>query len=830
MLGEQSPESRGGGRPRGIARYTQDLLKHLLALGARHEFVLYYHEGLYNDEPPQEAHVAVRLLPSQSVGRTRSEASQALVDANPDQLDLLLFTSPMDFIAPAPSKGHSKLLLAAIVYDLIPGIFQEHYLTHYDTARRYYRALRNLQQYDLLLSISEATRADFLRLMAIDPRRIVNISTASDSNFFEPPASQVLSAADQETLRGLAVQPPFIFHLGGMDDRKNVRGLIRAFSLLAPALKRTHQLVATYAMTPGEVESIRSFAREQGVHRQLVLTNAVSDEVLRVFYQRCAAFAFPSRYEGFGLPILEAMLCGAPVVAGANSSQIEVVGNAGLLAHSDDLPDIAAKLTRVLTDQPLAKELRQRAVVQAARFNWDITAQRALDAMKSAGATSGVLAVKPVRNGIAAANPRIAFFSPFPPKASGISDYSMHLLQSLKRHYTIDLYHEPGYQPDVSFASSEFACRDYRAFPRFDAALQYHNVVYQMGNSSYHRFVYEMLLGFPGIVVLHDFFLAGFHNWYSRQPGVPADHFDRELRHSSPELFNEYATSRAAWERESGGLPRACTRRGIAMNRRIIERATRLVLHDTWGRDMIRQHFPEHIERTGVIPHGAGLCVLDAAERAAVRERFSLSPQALVISSLGIVSMTKMNLEAVEAFAAIAPEFPQAVFLLVGSDADYPDVRARVAALGIESRVRFLGRQPIEDFVALAGITDIGINLRRPPTNGETSGSLLTFLGAGVATIVNNVDAFGSYPATVVRRIDWDAFGVRSLQSALQELARDRRLREEYGRNACEYVRQHHDWDRVAQRYATLIDDSAAARTRHASGLPPAARPMSMAA
>ncbi|MGD0040730.1 MAG: glycosyltransferase, partial [Isosphaeraceae bacterium] len=93
-----------------------------------------------------------------------------------------------------------------------------------------------------------------------------------------------------------------------------------------------------------------------------MLSDLLSDKALRVLYQRCAAFVFPSSYEGFGLPILEAMHCGAPVVAGNNSSQIEVVGDAELLFNVANPGELAAQLVRVLDDAGQARELRERAV------------------------------------------------------------------------------------------------------------------------------------------------------------------------------------------------------------------------------------------------------------------------------------------------------------------------------------------------------------------------------------------------------------------------------------------------------------------------------------
>ncbi len=133
---------------------------------------------------------------------------------------------------------------------------------------------------------------------------------------------------------------------------------MQAFAMLSLELKRTHQLVITCSMTEAEDQSWRDQARRLGIYDRTVLTNFIPDEIIRVFYQRCAAFVFPSLYEGFGLPILEAMHCGAPVVAGRNSSQEEVVGDAGLLIEAESPADIAAKVSQLLEDTDLTESLR----------------------------------------------------------------------------------------------------------------------------------------------------------------------------------------------------------------------------------------------------------------------------------------------------------------------------------------------------------------------------------------------------------------------------------------------------------------------------------------
>ena len=183
-------------------------------------------------------------------------------------------------------------------------------------------------------------------------------------------------------MRVLGITRPFVYSVGTVEYRKNLWGVIEAFAMLPVELRRAHQLVLTYALSGPDRDRARQYAHDRGVADQLVVvTDRVADTVLRVLYQQCAAFVFPSSYEGFSLPILEAMHCGAPVVAGKNSSQIEVVGDAGLLFNVANPGELAAQLVRVLDDAGRSRELRERAVVQAQSFRWEQTADKALDAL-----------------------------------------------------------------------------------------------------------------------------------------------------------------------------------------------------------------------------------------------------------------------------------------------------------------------------------------------------------------------------------------------------------------------------------------------------------------
>ncbi len=508
-----------------IGRYHRTLVATLLARDPVNDYVFYGQAGLPTDSIPTAPNAIVRLLqPDAARGETTlSHAMERLTATNPDALDVLLLLNPL-----GPSSGYdlpanlsNGLKMVAVVPELMPLFSQDESLarsTGSVLATRSFLGLNRMRKYDALLAISEATRYDFLSFLGLSPDRVETIGAASDGRFFVPDRTAPMPKESRAILNARGITEPFVFCVGSLEDRKSPWCPIDAFAMLPSALRQSHQLVLRCDPAGADSDPVWQYARHRGVADRLVVIDRVEEPALRVLYQRCAAFVFPSSDQGLGLPILEAMQCGAPVVAGINSAQREVVGDAGLLFNVADAGELAAQLVRVLDDAERARELRERAVVQARRFQWEKTADKVLEALTRSHALEPSIHRRSGRRRVP--RRRIAFFSPLPPIRSGVSDYSVRLLDELKHRYTIDLYHDAGYFPHIGFQSHDFGCYDFRLFERNARVLDYHALVYQMGNSPYHGYMYETLLRHPGIVTLHDLNIAEFHFWYADQPGV----------------------------------------------------------------------------------------------------------------------------------------------------------------------------------------------------------------------------------------------------------------------------------------------------------------------
>ena len=266
------------------------------------------------------------------------------------------------------------------LYDLIPLMRKERYLGDPNVAAWYYRKLEQLKRARLLLSISASARDEGIALLGLPSERIVNISSAVDG-MFRPRA--LSPEARSALLARHGLRREFIMYTGGIDYRKNIEGLLEAYAGLPLALRRQYQLAVVCSVPAADrVRLQRLAAKLKLSNDDLVLTGFVSDDDLVSLYNCTALFVFPSLHEGFGLPALEAMACGAPVI-GSNASSIpEVIGRFDALFDPTSIAAIGASMAAVLGDPARQAALRAHGLAQAERFSWSESARRAIEAFE----------------------------------------------------------------------------------------------------------------------------------------------------------------------------------------------------------------------------------------------------------------------------------------------------------------------------------------------------------------------------------------------------------------------------------------------------------------
>ncbi len=230
-----------------------------------------------------------------------------------------------------------------------------------------------------IFAVSQFTKSELEKLFGIPPRRVEVIYNAVDERFLHGHAT----AADRELIeQRYQVNYPFLLYAGRISPHKNLVRIIEAFSALKAELAKDNKFPDLKLIIIGDELSkhpdLRRTVIKSGVQNDVRFLGFVPIEVLRIFYDMAKIFVFPSLYEGFGLPPLEAMVHGTPVVTSNTSSLPEVVGNAAVLVNPENVFEIRRALHRVLVDQLLRERMKQRSYEQSQQFSWEKSAKRVL--------------------------------------------------------------------------------------------------------------------------------------------------------------------------------------------------------------------------------------------------------------------------------------------------------------------------------------------------------------------------------------------------------------------------------------------------------------------
>ena len=380
-----------------------------------------------------------------------------------------------------------------MVHDLIPDVFG--YDPESEWGRVYRRRCEWVRRADVIVTPSAHTRHDLVERWDVDPTRITVIGEAASPFFCPPGPGDDPSRLVRRALP--AITRPFVLCVSGPDRHKNTDALIDAWAAAPQRVRRAHQLVVACTLPDDTRRGWTTHAEARGVRRdELVLTGFVEDEVLRALYRQASLFVLPSRYEGFGLPVLEAIACGCPAITSNASSLPEVLDWPEAAFSPSDPGEMARLIERALTSSEYRAELDEQCRRAAARHTWPGVVDRLLGACAELPASSR----RPRRL-------RVALVGPFPPTPSWTASYNARVADRLARHCELDCFTEPLDARSARPGTS----RAYRMFPA--AALgsrltpaAYDLVLYVLGSAP--DDAYRLAHEYPGVLWLHDLTLA----------------------------------------------------------------------------------------------------------------------------------------------------------------------------------------------------------------------------------------------------------------------------------------------------------------------------------
>lgn len=799
----------GSSRFRGIGRYGLSLTQWMAHNRGAHEvFVALNGEFAESNEPLRAAlmdylppeNIIVWDAPAPNFGADTNNAERrraaeliresALARLDPDYVVISsVFEGWGDNVVTSVGRLSSTVPTAIILYDLIPLIHRDIYLRDATLASWYENKLSYLREADLLLAISASSRQESIDYLGIDPRDTVNISTAAEEHF--TPAT-----IDAKTRSHLAhaygIERPFVMYTGGIDFRKNIEGLIEAYSRIAKAVRRHHQLAIVCAVQEPERLRLLAFAAGLGLAEgELIMTGFIPEDDLIACYRSCKLFVFPSWHEGFGLPVLEAMKCGRAVIASDRSSLPEVVGLESALFDPFDLDALGDKIAGLLTDDNERTKLEQHSLMQAKQFDWNQTSRRAWAALEESHARQQqkrALSLAPLVR-----KPRLAFLSPLPPEASGIADYSAELLPELARHYQIDVIVAQSHISDVSITANH-PVRSVEWFR--EHASEFDRILYHFGNSEFHMHMFDLLRAYPGVVVLHDFYLSGISH-YREAVGNNPNGFARELMHSHgwPAVVLKHQAqdvAEAIW--------------AYPCNLQVIQDALGVIVHADYSKKLARKWYGANAaDDWRHIPLLRQ--PLNGLDKIDARKALGFGSEDYIVCSFGMLAKTKMNDRLLAAWlASPLAKDPHCHLVYVGQNdgGDYGADMSRMIGANGSDRIRITGWTDTKIFRQWLAAADVSVQLRTL-SRGETSAAVLDCMNAGLATIVNANGSMGELPSDCVWLMD-DAFTDEDLVEALDVLWRNQSRRKNLSKAAHDHIRRLHQPRRCGDEYAAAIE------------------------
>ncbi len=342
--------------------YVRSLLNAFASLDLDCEFVAYISEESARAAVP--ARIRTRTIAANPFLRLGFDLAQKVRDDRPDLLHVQ-YTAPVGCRVPVVVSVHDVSFL-------------EHpeYFTRDRAWQLQWTVRRTVKQAAKILTGSEFSRNAILKVYGdLEEDKVVVVPNAAASEF-RPIARETAMATVRERFR---ISAPFILSVGDIQPRKNQIGLIKAFSKLVRAYPQlTHNLVLVGKET-WFADRVREAAKESGVAERIQFFGFVSDSDLLQFYNACDVFVFPSFYEGFGLPALEAMACGRAVICSNTSALPEVVDGAAFLFDPYAVDEIVRAIADLLLDSELRTRMERLGLQRAAHFSWQKTAQRTLE-------------------------------------------------------------------------------------------------------------------------------------------------------------------------------------------------------------------------------------------------------------------------------------------------------------------------------------------------------------------------------------------------------------------------------------------------------------------
>lgn len=780
---------------RGIGNYSEGFIKSLIQLDRDNEYFFFNIFEAAESLKQEKQNFQIKekyfeILKNQDdcvhPGFIKFYTSLLKAFLKKNDIDVFVITSPFDGHVPSYQKEwFGRVKTVAICYDIIPYIMKDHYFASSEAMKWYLERFKMLRKCDKILVISQSVKDDLVNYLSFDPEQIDVIWGATSSKFQKVD----ISSQQKNTLfKKFGIAGSFIMDTGGDDERKNISRLVEAYAKLPESLIKKYQLVIVCKLQKSSVERYTELIEQNNVKNRVILTNFVSDQELVALYNLASLVAFPSTYEGFGLPVIEAWSCGTPVLTSNNSSLVQIAGDAAWIVDPYSVESIAEGLKSALLEGKLL-EMQKKGEERLKLFQWEAVGRRTLKALSELGEAQKNEA------DTAAFKKRIAFFTPLPPIESGISDYSVDIINKLAKWYDIDVFIDDGYEPNCNLVQNVSLYRHSEYENKKD---RYFDTIFQIGNNTYHVYMWDYIHNHGGTVVLHDYNLYGIFN----------------LVRGNTDLYAEFLSEDYSLEEYKNLLSRGkvadhVTRDSIEANGYLVNYATRIIVHSHEAMQKLLER--DAGRKVSWVKSYANIEPLP--DKGDAREKLGLPNDQLIFAAFGHAQETKRIFPIIKAFWRLAKNSENIKLILVGKLASglTEDYEKLISKLNLENYVTVTGYVDLTEFNTYMDAADICLNLRWP-YNGETSASLIRLLAKGKSVIVNDIGSFKEIPDEACYKLPsvetmTEEQEVNKICEAMKKLATDNQLLQSIQVQARKFAEQELDIKKVIQQYISVIEE-----------------------
>ena len=707
-------------------------------------------------------------------------------------IDVFYITSPFESNNVKYKKEWLEgVNVVATVYDIIPYVFKDRYLADQNAYEWYMSCIEMLKWMDKLYVISNSVKDDMIKYLDFDSDKIDVIYGAVSEMYkeIEIPEEEI-----NNLFLKFGIKNDYIMCTGGDDDRKNIGSLIKAYSKMPSELIEKYQLVIVCKLSSEAVDKYKNIINKNRVAGRVILTNFVSSLELLQLYNKAYLMAFPSQYEGFGLPIVEAWACGTPVLTSDNSSLGEIAAESAILVNPFKVQSITEGLVSALKRADL-DEFIEKGRKRLEKFRWNVVADATVELLNQ-------FIEKKVGNDTKQkAREKIAFFTPLPPLQSGISDYSVDIIGELSQYFNIDVYIDNGYKISCDLPDN-VNIYNHKKFKK--KAAEYFDIVYQMGNSEFHEYMMPYITAYKGTLVLHDYNLHSLLQYLTlyKQSNNMKQYEKYLLEDFDIETVEEYLKN---LQNRTTGIEI----RGMELNGCVSNYANKIIVHSDEAREkLLTRNIGRNVRS---IRHYAKIEPL--VDKSKLKAKYNFSEDEIVIASFGHIHETKRAIPILKAFAMLCKKYNNLRYNFVGKldkgiKNNFEEI---VQQHNLGELVTVTGYTELEQFEEYIDLTDICVNLRHP-YNGETSGSLMRELAKGKCVLVNNLGSFSEIPDEGCIKIPpvsemQEDEEVQAIYAALEELVEDRTRIDEIGMKAREYAIHNLALDKIGIYYRNFICD-----------------------